>query len=648
MSELKLYKFASIYEMSSGISSKPEQAGHGSPFVSFKTVFNNYFLPKELTDLMHTSETEQKVYSVKEGDIFLTRTSETLDELGMSSVALKNYSKATFSGFLKRLRPIQSGIVYHKYMAFYLRSLLFRKTMSNNAIMTLRASFNEQIFSYLNLLLPSYEKQKKVGDLLFLIYDKIELNNRINAELEAMAKTLYDYWFVQFDFPDANGKPYKSLGGKMVYNDELKREIPEGWKVIELNDIISRCATGLNPRKNFKLGNGNNYYVTIKNIKNGKIILDNKCDRIDDAALAVIDKRSDLKKGDILFTSIEPVGTTYLIKEQPLNWNINESVFTIRPNYNKITSEYLYLLLSSSEMKCFTKNRAYGSIHKGIRHNTLKSFKLALPDNSLIKDITIKLNPILSYIYILEKENLHLTSLRDWLLPMLMNGQVGFKETYQEQTQTVNLAAEAEVEYKPTVKNDNFYKIQNVYAVLYANKLINVQQGEMALAKDMYLVDRIAQVNTGFAYAQHNWGSFDPTFKKTINNTQYFAKCNFPNSKAYYCDTADNGYLLAKIPNELKEKANATIAELHNKIFKDYFGTKKAEMKELYATVLKCIEDTKSTDFAIIRQAMKNWKTPKQNFPDKASKFSEQQTKEALIVIIKEGWGKKVLNRMEG
>ena len=71
-------------------------------------------------------------------------------------------------------------------------------------------------------------------------------------------------------------------------------------------------------------------------------------------------------------------------------------------------------------------------------------------------------------------------------------------------------------------------------------------------------------------------------------------------------------------------------------------------MKELYATVLKCIEDTKSTDFAIIRQAMKNWKTPKQNFPDKASKFSEQQTKEALIVIIKEGWGKKVLNRMEG
>lgn len=441
--------------MSSGISSKPEQAGHGSPFVSFKTVFNNYFLPDELTDLMHTSETEQKVYSVKEGDIFLTRTSETLNELGMSSVALKDYSKATFSGFLKRLRPIQSGIVYHKYMAFYLRSLLFRKTMSNNAIMTLRASLNEQIFSYLNLLLPSYEEQKKAGDLLFLIYDKIELNNRINAELEAMSKTLYDYWFVQFDFPDVNGKPYKSSGGKMVYNEELKREIPEGWRVVELNDVISRCATGLNPRENFKLGNGNNYYVTIKNIKNGKVILDNKCDRINDEALTVINKRSDLKNGDVLFTSIEPVGTTYLIKEQPRNWNINESVFTIRPNYNKITSEYLYFLLSSSEMKCFTKNRAYGSIHKGIRHNTLKSFKLALPDIGLIEDMTIKLNPILSYIYTLEKENIRLASFRDWLLPMLMNGQVGFNEAYQEQIQTVNVSVEAEVVCKPTPKNDN-------------------------------------------------------------------------------------------------------------------------------------------------------------------------------------------------
>src|SRR5664280_2026702 len=104
MSEIKKHKFSNLYSMSSGISSKPEQAGKGCPFVSFSTVFNNYFLPVNLPDLMDTSELEQETYSVRKGDIFLTRTSETIDELGMSCVALKDYPKATFSGFVKRLR----------------------------------------------------------------------------------------------------------------------------------------------------------------------------------------------------------------------------------------------------------------------------------------------------------------------------------------------------------------------------------------------------------------------------------------------------------------------------------------------------------------------------------------------------------------
>src|ERR1700734_3298822 len=96
MNKVKSYKFSDLYTMNSGISTKPEQAGHGGPFLSFKTVFNNHFLPSELIDLMNTSENEQEIYSIQEGDIFLTRTSETLDELGMSSVAVQDYPKATF------------------------------------------------------------------------------------------------------------------------------------------------------------------------------------------------------------------------------------------------------------------------------------------------------------------------------------------------------------------------------------------------------------------------------------------------------------------------------------------------------------------------------------------------------------------------
>lgn len=163
MSKITKYALSDLYDMSSGISSKKEQAGHGAPFVSFGTVFNNYFLPEELPDLMDTNEKEQQIYSIKTGDVLITRTSETIDELAMSCVAVKDYPKATYSGFTKRLRPKREGIAYPKYMAFYFRSALFRKAVTNNAFMTLRASFNEDIFTFLDVYLPDYDEQVTVA-----------------------------------------------------------------------------------------------------------------------------------------------------------------------------------------------------------------------------------------------------------------------------------------------------------------------------------------------------------------------------------------------------------------------------------------------------------------------------------------------------
>ena len=275
---------------------------------------------------------------------------------------------------------------------------------------------------------PEFEEWNNIASVLSALDSKIELNNRINAELEAMAKTLYDYWFVQFDFPDKNGKPYKTSGGKMVWNEELKREIPEGLLSLTLGDVVASTGTGLNPRDNFVLGEGDNYYVTIKNIEQGRVILDNKCDRISDKSLEIINKRSDLKIGDILFTSIEPVGITYLILEKPKNWNINESVFTIRPNYEKVTSEFLYMFLSGDFIKSYTRNVSAGSIHKGVRHSLLKDCKFILPKRNTVDEFTLKVQPILIKLDLIQKENQKLTELRDWLLPMLMNGQVKVKE----------------------------------------------------------------------------------------------------------------------------------------------------------------------------------------------------------------------------
>lgn len=306
---------------------------------------------------------------------------------------------------------------------YFLQNLNLENYANSSGVPTLNRNFIHPLM----VNFPDPKSQRAISKILSALDKKIELNKSINSELEAMVKTIYDYWFVQFDFPDENGKPYKSNGGKMVRSEELKREIPEGWDVLELKDIIYKTGTGLNPRNNFKLGSGHNFYITIKNVKNNKIVFDDTCDRVDDEALRIIDRRSDLQVGDVLFTSIEPVGVTYLIHKKPRNWNINESVFTVRPNYEKISSEYLYILLSSDEMKAFTTNVSAGSVHRGIRHTLLKTFKLPYKDKQLVEKFTLKISPILKRIYLLDTENQKLAELRDWLLPMLMNGQVSVK-----------------------------------------------------------------------------------------------------------------------------------------------------------------------------------------------------------------------------
>lgn len=423
MSKIIKYPFSQLYDMASGISSTKEQAGHGSPFVSFSTVFNNCFLPDALPDLMDTSIKEQETYSIKKGDILITRTSETIDELAMSCVAVKDYPRATYSGFTKRLRPKTAGIAYHKYLAFYLRSQLFRKAVTNNAFMTLRASFNEDIFSFLNLYLPEYKEQVKIGDMLYSMEQKIQLNKRICAELEAMAKTLYNYWFTQFDFPDENGKPYRSSGGEMVWNDQLKREIPKRWDVRPLSHVISSINTGLNPRDNFILGNGDIQYLTVKNLTTSGTIDFSGCDTVDEQAREIIHKRSDVSVGDILFASIAPLGRCYLIQNPPEKWDINESVFSIRRNASRVTSEFLYMYFMSDTFIKAATSSSTGSIFKGIRINTLLDIAAVIPPKDIVTAFTTQVKTLLALKEQKGTENRELTKLCDWLFPMLMNGQ---------------------------------------------------------------------------------------------------------------------------------------------------------------------------------------------------------------------------------
>ena len=408
MSEWKRYKLSDLYEMSSGISSTKEQAGHGSPFLSFSVVFNHYFLPDNLIDLMDTTDAEKQKYSINEGDIFLTRTSETVDELAMSSVALKDYPEASFSGFLKRLRPVDKTIVYPKFMAFYLRSPLFRRTIINNTVMTLRASFNEAMFSYLGIMLPDFDTQKKIGDLLYSLEKKIQINNQINQELEAMAKTLYDYWFVQFDFPDQNGNPYKSSGGKMVYNPELKREIPEGWGVENLFNV-AEVQYGYPFSTDYFNSTGEGVpVIRIRDIL-GNDITNYSTEEVED--------KYKINVGDVLIGMDGNFHMNYWIKE---DCYLNQRVV-------KVNSDKLPNMVLKYQIEPFIRLREKSVSRTTVGHlsdKDLKAINVILPKDKYLSSIFDKFESILENIIINQQQNQQLTQLRDWLLPMLMNGQV--------------------------------------------------------------------------------------------------------------------------------------------------------------------------------------------------------------------------------
>ena len=531
-----------------------------------------------------------------------------------------------------------AALINYKYLFAVLRSDDIQKTIQNNHVGLVIPHFRKQDLSSIMIPVISRIEQDLIGNIYIAISEKIELNNRINAELEAMAKTIYDYWFVQFDFPNFEGKPYKSSGGKMVWCEELKRETPEGWKKGTLSDLGDIIGGSTPPREISEyFTNEGTAWITPKDLSlntGNKFISKGELDVSDKGLKAA--SLNIMPKGTILLSSRAPIGYLAISREKVTT---NQGFKSFVPNKGYST-EYVYY--SVKNMIPAIENNAVGSTFKEVSATTLKSISIFLADKQVICKYTETVLSIFNRQDLLEQENQQLSSLRDWLLPMLMNGQVSVVEAVQE-FETL-IAAEPKTDYKCSKSQwEHYHKIESVYAILWANKLLGVQQGEMALAKDTYLIDKIAGLNTGFTFAQHNWGSYDPTFKKTINNKQYFVRRSFENSKATYFDLNDNEKLLARIPETMKEAVRKTIEELHTKVFFKYQWGKKAEMKELYATVLKCIEDTQSIDLAVIRQTMKDWKTPKQDFLDKAAKFCEAQTKEALDMIVKEGWDLKVI-----
>ncbi len=270
------------------------------------------------------------------------------------------------------------------------------------------------LLNQVGIYLPDISTQQKIAAVLSALDAKIELNQRINAELESMAKTLYDYWFVQFDFPNEKGKPYKSAGGKMVWNEELKREIPLGWEVKSLADITDVGTEQLNPmdfpNKDFK-----HYSIpafdetgTYK-IEKGEEIKSNKFS---------------IKDTDVLVSKLNPwfSRVIYSTDDEDL---ISSTEFVVWRTNNIAIKNYLYMIARDYSFIAYCTQSASGTSnsHKRVNPTVMMKYQIVFNNETAEKFGTILGSTIKMYAKN-KVESKILTELRDWLLPMLMNGQI--------------------------------------------------------------------------------------------------------------------------------------------------------------------------------------------------------------------------------
>ncbi len=273
--------------------------------------------------------------------------------------------------------------------------------------------------------LPDLEEQKKVSSILSALDAKISLNRQINQNLEALARQLYDYWFVQFDFPNEEGKPYKSSGGKMVYNPILKREIPEGWEVKTINEI-AQSTRGVTYNKSDLVNQGVDSILVLRgnNIEGNSLVYDGNVAYVPHTLVAASQR---IKKFDIIMT-MSSGSKAHIGKCVLFNY---DSPDTFGAFLNKFSApqEYVYLLFLhfiSNEFKSKIQSICNGT---GINNLTNESFNhILLPtaNEEIRKHFKAVCAPIFDSIGKNELEIVSLTKQRDELLPLLMNGQVNF------------------------------------------------------------------------------------------------------------------------------------------------------------------------------------------------------------------------------
>ncbi len=301
------------------------------------------------------------------------------------------------------------------YVKYYLQSDTGQKAIFGNLSGSTVSGVSAKTLEYTTIFIRSLEEETKIANVLYSIDKKIDINNKIIKTSEKLMREIYDHWFVQFDFPDENGRPYKSFGGEMVYDEKLKREIPKGWKACNILDVADWVGGAQPPKSTFiyEPCNGyvrfiqnrdyadDNYKTWIPESKSNKI-----CDRLD----IMMDKYGDA--GRIRFG---------------LAGAYNVALAKIAIEKEKLR-EYIRGFLSSEAIYQYLYNACMASTRASLNEEILGNLNLAIPSEEILSKYQSMAEQNIQLILNLSDENKQLASLRDWLLPMLINGQVTIKE----------------------------------------------------------------------------------------------------------------------------------------------------------------------------------------------------------------------------
>ena len=407
MSEWKKVKLKDCcHSISDGDHLPPPKSNSGVPFVTIANIDatnhidfgNTMFVPLEYYNSLND------IRKAKCNDILYS----VVGSFG-KPVLIKENIPFAFQRHIAILRP-NNEIADSRFLYYVMLTRDFFMQADTVAIGAAQRTISLTALRNMEVKLPSMETQYRIASILSRYDSLIENYQKQIKLLEEAAQRLCKEWFVDLHFPGHE-------------NAKIVDGVPEGWEKKTIDDVTCKVTTGLNPRKNFVLGKGSNYYVTIKNMADNTLFLDDRCDRVDNEALEKINKRSDLKIGDILFSGIGTIGRVALVDIPTNNWNVSESVFTLRVN-DIVTKEFLYLMLLSPDMQNYCQSNAHGAAQKGIRMADLKAYSFNLPPFGVIQKFTNLVTPTIKKVSSIRNQIRLLTEARDRLLPRLMNGEI--------------------------------------------------------------------------------------------------------------------------------------------------------------------------------------------------------------------------------